>query len=106
MENNKYLLIIIGMGLVTYGARVLPLFIFKNRKLNENVLKWMRYIPVTILSALIAPNIFMPDGNLQVSFSNPYILASAITALAALKIKNLVGIVVIGMMSILIFKII
>lgn len=106
MIDRKYLFIILGMGLVTYATRVLPIFLFKNRKLNENILKWMKYVPITILSAIIAPDIFMPQpkGVLHISFKNPYLVASVITLLATFKIKNLIGVIAVGIISILILK--
>lgn len=106
MVDTKYMLIIIGMGIVTYSTRFIPLYAFKKHRLNRNILKWMRYVPITILSAIIAPDIFMPEpeGVLHISLKNPYLLASAITMLAAFKIKNLVGVIIVGMASILILK--
>lgn len=106
MIGSKYLLIILGMGLVTYSTRFLPLFLFKNHRLNANILKWMKYVPITILSAIIAPDIFMPEpeGALYISLKNPYLIAAIITTLVAFKIKNLIGVIMIGMVSILILK--
>lgn len=106
MIEAKYLFIIIGMGIVTYGTRFLPLFLFKDRSLNRNIMKWMKYVPITILSAIIAPDVFMPEpsATLDISFRNPYLVAATITMVAALKIKNLVAVIGIGMVSILILK--
>lgn len=107
MVDSKYLLIIIGMGIVTYSTRFLPVYIFKDHRLNRTILKWMRFVPVTILSAIIAPDIFMPEaggGTLDISLRNPYLIAASLTMLAALKIKNLIGVILVGMISILILK--
>ena len=46
--------IIIGMGIVTYIPRWLPLFFLSRRRLPPWLIDWLDFIPAAILSALIS----------------------------------------------------
>lgn len=69
-------LIIVGMFVVTFGVRfvlfarahkvVMPVFV-------ERALK---FVPVAVLTAIIIPMIFMVDNQMNVSFSNPWLIGA------------------------------
>uniref|UniRef100_UPI0010337D08 AzlD domain-containing protein n=1 Tax=Clostridioides difficile TaxID=1496 RepID=UPI0010337D08 len=50
MNNNYIFFIIIGMYIVTYLPRVLPLLIFSKKEMTDFLNKIMKYIPVAILT--------------------------------------------------------
>lgn len=50
---KNYLPLIIGMMMVTYVPRLIPLFIITERPLNPVLKRFLLYIPYTALSALI-----------------------------------------------------
>ncbi|MBE0501303.1 MAG: AzlD domain-containing protein, partial [Desulfuromonadales bacterium] len=54
MNYPDYLYLLLGMGLVTYLPRMVPLVMLANRKLPEGVVDWLNFIPVAILAALVA----------------------------------------------------
>ncbi|HEY3315216.1 MAG TPA: AzlD domain-containing protein, partial [Bacillota bacterium] len=43
-----------GMALVTYLPRMLPLVVLSRFKLPPAVLRWLSFVPVAVLSALLA----------------------------------------------------
>ena len=51
-------LLILGCALVTWIPRILPFVLVKNMKLPKIVLRWLAYIPVCILSALVIEGFF------------------------------------------------
>ncbi|MFZ7133614.1 MAG: AzlD domain-containing protein [Eubacteriales bacterium] len=61
MKNELYILI--GMALVTYIPRMLPFVMMKDIKIPKRVDKFLSYIPFTMLSALIFPDVFTSTGN-------------------------------------------
>lgn len=88
-------LIILGMFVVTFGVRFC-LFARANKITMPN---WMDgalgFVPVSVLSAIIVPMIFMPDGHLSVSFHNPWLLgALAAFAIGLIKQNQLLTILV------------
>lgn len=54
---NRYLIIILGMTLVTYLPRMFPLLLFANLDLSPFLKRFLHYIPPAALSALIFPGI-------------------------------------------------
>jgi uncharacterized membrane protein len=55
--NLEVLLIISGMGLVTYLTRWLGPFLMSRVKLSKKVEAWLGYLPGTILISLVLPDI-------------------------------------------------
>ncbi|WP_274309390.1 AzlD domain-containing protein [Solibacillus daqui] len=51
-------LLIAGCALVTWIPRILPFVLVKNMKMPDIVLRWLAYIPVCILSALVIEGFF------------------------------------------------
>jgi branched-subunit amino acid transport protein len=60
---EKIYLIVIGMALVTYLPRVLPIIFLQNLKLPKKLQRFLSFIPYTILGALIFPGILSSTGN-------------------------------------------
>ena len=58
MNYPDYLYLLLGMGAVTYLPRMLPLVALAHRKLPQGMVEWLEFIPVAILSALVAPGLF------------------------------------------------
>ncbi|HHX75553.1 MAG TPA: AzlD domain-containing protein, partial [Firmicutes bacterium] len=65
----RLLLIILGCALVTYVPRFLPLYILTRIKIPKVAAVWLRYVPVAVLAALIAPGIATAEGRFYLSFS-------------------------------------
>ena len=57
---NRYLILIIGMSLVTIIPRILPL-IFHQLKLPKMIEIWIKGIPYAALAALTIPGVFKLD---------------------------------------------
>ena len=59
-------LIILGMAIVTFIPRLLPVFIMDKLKLPNWANKWLRTIPYAALGALIFPGILTVETNLPI----------------------------------------
>lgn len=55
-------LIIIGMSIVTYLPRILPLIFLQKLEINPFLQRFLKYIPYTVLGALIFPGILDSTG--------------------------------------------
>ena len=97
MIHPDYLLLIIGMGLVTYIPRWVPLFYLSRRRLPQWFVDWLELIPAAILSALVLPEIMTLGDPREFIFFNPRLLVALPTFLFALKTRSLGGTVVLGM---------
>lgn len=80
MNTAQLLVTLLGCGLVTYLTRM-PALVFSGRlKIPDKVRRFMTYIGPSILTALIAPSVFITDTGLNVNpLTNLYILPAAVT---------------------------
>lgn len=102
---SEWALLIAGMTLVTFGPRVFPLLFLHRRTLPELVLRWLSFIPVAILAALLAPSLASPEGRLDLTGGNLHLLAAVPTAVvAALSRRNLFLSALVGMASLVLLR--
>ena len=92
------------MAIVTYITRASFLVFFTNKKIPKLLQRFLKYMPVSILSALIFPSIFTPQGKLYLSIGNPYIGASFITIASILLTKKSPFSIVLGIISLIMLK--
>lgn len=86
-------LTIIGMGLVTFATRAVPLLSVRG-SLDARYERWLRYVPPAILSALVAPALVAPQGSLTIG---PTLLTGLIGALVAWRTHSMALTIVIGL---------
>lgn len=98
MSTTDYLLLFAGMGVVTYIPRWLPLFFLARRPIPGWLADWLSLIPVTILSALLAPALFTDVTSRSFVLGKPEFLVAIPTLLFAMKSKSLGGTVLLGML--------
>ena len=103
--DERYFLLFLGMALVTYLPRFLPLYVLSRVKIPRAFALWLSYVPVAVLAALLAPGLLLSEGNLLISPQNTYLLASLPTFAAALKTRNMFVTILVGMASILVLGI-
>ncbi|SDH06349.1 AzlD domain-containing protein [Halanaerobium congolense] len=89
MEIIKFVLMIIGMFVVTFIPRIIPLLLLGNKELPEKVVLWLSFIPAAVLSALLAPSILLRNGSVYFSLANTSLVAFFPTLLVAYKTKNI-----------------
>jgi branched-subunit amino acid transport protein len=61
MNSNAYLMVL-GMCLVTYLPRIIPLLIMQQVKLPAFLERFLSYIPFAALGALVFPQVFFSAG--------------------------------------------
>ena len=91
------LLTICGMGAVTYLPRILPMLALSGRPLAPWLIRWLSFVPATVLSALLLPGLLCQDGRLSLNMDNTFLLAALPTFFIAWKFKSFFGTVAAGM---------
>jgi branched-subunit amino acid transport protein len=100
----KVIITLLGMGVVTYLTRVLFIVGMKGDRLPPFIIRWLSYVPVAVLAAIIFPMLAAPEKRLDLTYTNPYLLAGIAASAIALATKNLIITVVGGMGVILLLK--
>ena len=86
---SEILYIIIGMSIVTQLPRIVPLVVLTRISLPPLVERWLKHIPVAVLSALLFPSLLLSNGSLSLSLDNTALLAAIPCMILAAKTKNL-----------------
>ena len=94
----EYMLLVIGMGLVTYIPRWLPLFFLTRYRLSGFFVAWLELLPVSILSALLAPALITSGDPRHLDILRPEMWVAIPTFAFAFFTKSLGGTVVVGML--------
>lgn len=76
--------------MVTAVPRVLPLILLSRITLPEWVNRWLGYVTVAIIAALLTQSVIVPDGHIALSAKNLALLAVIPTLLVAIKTRNLI----------------
>ena len=97
MDQTTIFLTLIGMMLVTYIPRLLPVWALATKSLPKVVVAWLRYVPVAVLAAMLLPSLLLNEGQIDVGLSNLFLWAAVPTLVVAWKRRSLFGAVVVGM---------
>lgn len=87
--DERVIATIVGMSFVTYIPRLLPILLLAGRSLPRPVLEWLRLLPPAILGAFVVQQVFVHDGRLDLSFTNPTLVPALVTLLIAVSTRNL-----------------
>jgi branched-subunit amino acid transport protein len=98
MTNMEIWLVIIGIALLTVLTRSSFLLLGDRVSLPERVQHGLRYAPVCALVALITPEMFTTGGALDVSLSNPKLIAGIAASAITLATRKMIAAILIGML--------
>lgn len=98
---------IIIVGLLTLGIRLSFIGIIGKMRVSPMAQQALRFVPVAVLSALIAPALFFSgsSGSLNISFSNIRLIAGMLAILVAWRTKNVLLTIFSGMACLLILQV-
>ena len=88
---------ILGMGIVTYAIRALPLTMLDKVQLPGWLSQGLQFVPPAVLTAIIFPELFLPGGMPAFTLANPRLWAGVVAAIVAWRFKNIMLTVIAGM---------
>jgi branched-subunit amino acid transport protein len=97
MVSKAYLAVILGMGLVTFLPRWLPLIYLTKRSLPSVLVEWLDFIPAAILSAILLPALVTDSATRSIDLWQPEFVVAIPTFVFAILTKSLGGTVIVGM---------
>ncbi len=97
---NIWLVMLLG-GALTFGMRLSFIYLFGRFEIPVMVKRALRFVPPAVLSAIIAPGLFMPDNTLDLSLSNVHLMAGVVAILVAWRTKNTLLTIIAGMITLL-----
>ncbi len=100
---NIWLVMLFG-GLITFGMRFSFIFLFGKFHIPETVRKALHYVPPAVLSAIVFPELFLPNGTLNLSLDNHRLLAGLIAMAVAWFTKNTLITILVGMIALFVLQ--
>ncbi len=103
MNYSTFLLFTLGMAAVTFAIRFSVIGMAGSFNMSERLKRTLRFVPVTVLPAIIAVEILGAGSNMMFSLENPKVLAAIVCTIVSLRF-DLVWVVVSGMLSLILFQ--
>lgn len=100
---NIWLVMLFG-GSITFGIRFSLIYLFGRLHIPETMRKALHYVPPAVLSAIIFPELFLKDGNLNLALDNYRLLAGLIAVVVAWFSKNTLVTIIAGMIALFLLK--
>ncbi len=92
-------LIVLGMGIVTFGIRLTPIVLLGRIEIPLIVQRALRFVPPAVLTAIIVPELLYRNDQLDVSLTNVRLLAGLIAIVVAWRTKNALITIAVGMIA-------
>ncbi|EOI55278.1 hypothetical protein IGI66_001319 [Enterococcus sp. AZ048] len=104
MNNNYYLLTLLGCALVTWVPRVLPFVLTKALTLPPTFQKFLSYLPMTILTALLFQSLLNFQTGHFPTLRFPEIFACIPALIVGIRTNDLMKIVLTGVLGIALLR--
>ena len=98
IDHTALWLVIIGLGIGSFGLRFLFLGLVGNRAMPPWVLRHLRYTAVAVLPGLIAPMVAWPAATGGV-LDTPRLVAAVLTLTTGLITRNVLAAILVGATS-------
>jgi branched-subunit amino acid transport protein len=90
-------LIMIALALGTFLIRISFIILLSNRGVPPLIVRALRFVPASVLSALVIPQFIIHNNSLNLSLGNPRLIAGIIAAVIAWRTKNVLLTILSGM---------
>jgi branched-subunit amino acid transport protein len=91
-------------GLLTFATRLSFIALLGRVETPDLLRRALRYVPPAVLSAIILPELVVRQGAVDVSLHNPRLLAGIAAAVVALRSRNVLLTIAVGMAALWILQ--
>ena len=96
--------VIAGMAVANLVVRLVPIAALSRVALPDWLRRWLRYVPVSVMAALVVGEVVRPGGDWLVPWQNPYLWASVGTGLIYWRFRSFLGATIAGIVLFLVFR--
>ena len=89
--------IILGMAATNYVLRAAPFLALSRIEIPGWAQRWLDFVPVSVMSALVVSEVLRPGGTWPVPWHNPYLWAAIGTGFVFWKWRSLIGATLVGL---------
>jgi branched-subunit amino acid transport protein len=98
MDQKTIFLAIIGMMIVTFLPRLLPIWLLSSRRLPDFVERWLYFIPPSVLAALLLPELLGKNNRIDPAANQVYLIAALPAFLVVWRTRSMFAAVIVGML--------
>ncbi|MFA5843315.1 MAG: AzlD domain-containing protein [Coriobacteriia bacterium] len=93
--------VVASMAVANYTVRFLPIALVSRLRLPKPLERWLSYVPVSVMAALVAVAVLRPEGRLVLGLDNPRLLAALPTAFVFHRTRSFLGATLVGVAAFL-----
>jgi len=97
MNTPSIWLLFIALAIGTFALRFSFIYLFGKMEMPDWLRRALRFVPASVLAALVLPALTYPNGTLDLSLGNIHLLAGIGGALVAWKTRNVLSTIAVGM---------
>jgi branched-subunit amino acid transport protein len=97
-------LTMLAAGMLTYALRLSFIFLLNRWQPPDLLRRALRFVPAAVFAAIIFPELVLHDGGVNLSLTNPRLLAGLLAGLVAWRTKNVLLTIGAGMAVLLILQ--
>lgn len=86
--------LIAGMAVVTYATRYTMIALLGRWALPSWARRWLEFVPVAALTAIIVPSVLAPQGFVDIGVRNHHVWAAVVGALVAWRTRHTLATIV------------
>lgn len=101
---NTILIVVIGLALMNFSLRFIPLATLSRITLPEPLMRWLSFVPVSVMGALFAKEVLLPSAEFDMPLQNPGIYGALVSMLVYRLSKSFVGATLSGVISFIIIR--
>ena len=94
----KEWLLITGMVILTFIPRLLPMAMANRFHISPLLRQALEFVPIAVLTAIVAQVALVHDGELDIAANNPYIYGAMAAVVVALRSQHLFTTVIAGLL--------
>lgn len=91
--------VVVGMAALNYAVRLPPIAIVSRLDLPRPVVRWLSFVPISVMGALVAGEVLRPGGVTVDPLTSPSLYAAVITGVVFKLTRSFLGSTVAGMAS-------
>lgn len=104
ISQSTILIVILGMGAINFALRFIPLATLSRITLPAPIMRWLSYIPISVMGALFAKEVLLPSANYSPMLANPGIYGALISMATFKLTKSFIGSTMAGVASFLLLR--
>lgn len=103
-STNVIMSVVIGMGVLNFALRYLPLLALSRFELPEPIMRWLSFIPIAVMGSLFASEVLLPSRDYSMPLYNPGIYGALISMLVYRFTKSFIGATMAGVISFVLIR--